>query len=235
MIRQHKKEPWKERQGAECDAICQHVIQVVSVRARRWGLSGEASEDCALEFVERMLLHDDWRPLHPAQASASSGSESGSRQYRVSEAWLRRCADNFVHNVRRRWERISRNEQPWPQWSALESIEAPGELPSQSESPEQALLRGEFEQRLYASVRQLTPAQQELFERHFLGDETVADLAATTGRSAHAVSQALLTIRKRLRGLLERQGIDELAAREYLHAQEPSYEYLPFPLPRYRE
>lgn len=198
--------------------VCRRVLHVAQTQARRQGLRGEAAEDCALEFVERMLLADDWRALRPP------GQEQVDRQRTPpepsSEAWLRRCAGNFARNVHRRDVRLSQRERVWPEWRDDEGEGPDWEPVALQETPEARLLRSELAQRIEAAARRLTPAQRELFERILVDEESVGEVAASLGRTPHAVSQALLTLRQRLRGLLERQGLDERAVEEYLGASE---------------
>lgn len=205
----------RRQRGDDRDDLCRHVLVVAQSRARRQGLRGEAAEDCALEFVERMLLRNDWAAIGPAQALAGAPSRC-----EVSEAWLRRCADNFARNVLRRGRRISRRELPWPERKSDDGESRAWEGPATGETPETRLLREEVGRQVWEAVRRLTPAQQDLFERHFLRGVSVGEMAEALGRSPHAVSQALLTLRIRLRGILVRQGLDEEEAWKHLGASE---------------
>jgi DNA-directed RNA polymerase specialized sigma24 family protein len=169
-------------------------------------MDGDDAEDCALEFVERMLLRQDWRVLGPIKANTGRGALP---EEPVVEAWLLRCAANFAHNFRRRGWRIAARELPWPERENSDGARSPWEGPADPNTPELLLLRTELERQVQASVGRLTSMQQDLFERHVLREESLQEIAQALGRSPHALSQALLTLRRRLRGLLERQGVDE--------------------------
>lgn len=210
-------------------ALCRRILQVAQARARRQGIVGEAAEECALQFLERMLQRT-WQALHPPNARPAGGDVS-SAGGDVSEAWLRRCADNFARNVRRHWTRVHRWEARWPDWAGPEGERQDWDCPDgdANSNPEVRLLREELLGRIHAAAQQLTPAQQFLFERYFLDDASIPSLAAATGQTPHAISQSLSNIRKRLRAILERQGLDEQVAREYI--QLTSYETLRFPFP----
>lgn len=205
-------------------ALCRRILQVAQARARRQGIVGEAAEECALQFLERMLQRS-WRSLRPPNACSSGGE--------VSEAWLRRCADNFARNVRRHWTHVHRWEAPWPEWAGPDGERQAWDCPDGGADPEARLLRDELLGRIQAAARRLTPAQQFLFEAYFLDEASIPALAAATGQTPHAVSQSLSNIRRRLRAILERQGLDERVAREYIHLT--SCESLRFPFPAAEE
>lgn len=207
---------WREEHAQT--AMCRRVLHVAENQAYRQGLRGEAAEDCALEFLERMLLTDDWRALHPPEREQTARPQTP--QEPSSEAWLRRCAGNFARNARRRDVRLSRRERVWPEWRDDEGEGPSWEPAAPQESPEARLLRGELARRIETAVRHLTPAQRELFERILVDGEPVGEVAASLGRTPHAVSQSLLTLRQRLRAQLERQGLDERDVREYLEPSE---------------
>ena len=190
------------------------IFTVARAQAVRRGLSFEDAEDCGMEFVAHML-RDEGRPavLHAGM------------QQSYSAAWLRRCAANFAHNARRASLRRGRRERPWPQIAPAE-----GSWPQAWDGPggpatvEADLLRGEFWQRIHAATAQLPPAARDLFTRHFVELASVQELAAASGRTPNAVRQALWALRRRLRALLEAQGLNEAEARDYLQALAPQEE-----------
>jgi len=200
-------------------ALCHRVLRLAEACAERQGLRGEAAEECALQFLERLLLQCTWRTLQPPPAAKAG----------LPEAWLRRCADNFAKNMRRQRSRIHRHEAPWPEWAGSEGDSHTWDCPAVDDTPEESLLRQELARRIRQATKQLTPSQQLLFEHHYVEGASVTRLAEGTGQTPHAVSQSLFNIRKRLRAILERQGLGEDAARDYLNAA--SCERLRFPFP----
>src|SRR5207249_2965054 len=176
--------------------------------ALRHGLPDREIEDCAIEFVTRMLhfgRRDHW-PHEPGPGR---------------EAWLRECADNWARTVRRRLARISCREVVWTETVTGEGLEGNGNLCSHVAGPEAQLLEKELHRRIMDAVERLTPAQQILFDGYFCMGESVPELVERTGRSPQAVRRALTTIRQRLRAVLERQALDETEAREYLSVVRP--------------
>jgi RNA polymerase sigma factor (sigma-70 family) len=186
-----------------------HLFRMARASAMRHGLPDREIEDCAIEFVTRMLRYDrrDHWPHEPGPGR---------------EAWLRECADNWVRTVRRRLARISCREVFWTETVTGEGLEGSGALCSHVASPEAQLLEKELHGRIMDAVGRLTPAQQELFDGYFCMGESVPDLVERTGRTPQAVRRALTTIRQRLRQVLERQALDETEAREYLSVVRPS-------------
>lgn len=61
----------------------------------------------------------------------------------------------------------------------------------------------------------LTPGQQTLFVRHCLDHARLVDLQEETGRTASALGKGLHFIRKRMRKILEGEGIDAGEVADY--------------------
>ena len=53
----------------------------------------------------------------------------------------------------------------------------------------------------------LTASQQDLFNRHFIGEEPIRSLAAELGCTENALHQRITVIRRRLKCLLRGRGI----------------------------
>jgi RNA polymerase sigma factor (sigma-70 family) len=194
--------------GATGGELYLHLFRLARASALRHGLPDREVEDCAIEFVTRMLHYnrrDHW-PHEPGPGR---------------EAWLRECADNWARTVRRRLARIQCREVVWTETVTGEGFNGNGALCSHETTPEARLLEKELHRRIMGAVERLTPAQQELFDGYFCLGESIPELVERTGRSAQAIRRALSTIRQRLRAVLERQALDETEAREYLSVARP--------------
>jgi len=165
---------------------------------RRAGLNAEDAEDCAAQFVERMLT------ASPPTSNAG--------------AWLRRCARNHVVDcIRARGRRLA-HECCWPETVSDSGQSVALDYPDEAPGADADLLRDEFWRCLMAALAQLDPVPQQIFLRHHLNGDSVDDLAAAFDRTPHAIHQTLLRARKRLRTVLERQGLTEAELLQYLAA-----------------
>ncbi len=112
------------------------------------------------------------------------------------EPWLIRVTINACRDRRRsRWWK-------WLRASNEEFEEA--NYPSCGQTPEEAVLRGEVRERVWRSLRELSPRQKEVFVlRHLEGwsTEEVADtLGLTPGSVKRHLFRAVCHLRKALRG-----------------------------------
>jgi RNA polymerase sigma factor (sigma-70 family) len=204
-------EPHKEVTGFETDVIrtvsaneadCRRVLAVAHARAIYRGIVGEEADDCAMAFLLHLLL----RPHRPPGPAALF----------LSEAWLVRCADNWIRNAVRHRNYHRHIEVSWTTLNAEEQEGDNAGLFAGEDTPEDQTLRSELLHRLCGVVRQLTPSQRELFLRHFLAEESAVEIARKTGKRAGTVRQALLALRRHLQSLLHQAGMDEAETHEYL-------------------
>lgn len=72
------------------------------------------------------------------------------------------------------------------------------EIPSPEPTPEQALLRKERQQALIGALKQLRPAEQQLFFRKYYYFQSTAQIAAELGLTPRAVEGRLYRIKKQL-------------------------------------
>lgn len=207
--------------GLATFTLCRTLFVMAQNRAQRLGITGDAGEECALEFVQHMVLPGTRPPRLLSMPFDAQG--------RVPRAWLHRCADNFARNVRRRWRRLQSHEASWPEWDASGDERHDWDPAGNAADPAAFVLRQELLSHVWTAVSRLTAHQQEVFERHYLQGESVTDLASSLGMTPHATSQCLSNIRKRLRSLLEQQGVDESVAHEYLHETVPTVRLVSLP------
>ena len=162
---------------------------------QRAGLTAEDTEDCAVQFAERMLT-------------------ASPPDFRV-EPWLRRCARNHVVDCVRALRRRQAYVCPWPQ---VRDGDDSAELECADDEPgaDAGLMRDEFWRHLMAAFAKLDPVPQQIFLRHYQNGDSVQAVAVAFHRTPHAVEQTLLRARKHLRAALERQGLTESELRQYL-------------------
>lgn len=172
------------------EALCGKMLDLVTRIGIKNGVNYDDLEDCALSFVEHMLpkAGNDLHHMPPP------------------EAWLYRCAENWVRNELRRKRRRQRWESPCLLEEASSFI-ADDYLPT--------LLRQEFFDRLSLGVALLSSANQRLFINFYLLDYSCQEIAEATGRTENATRQALWALRVRLRRILEKQGLSETEAGDY--------------------
>jgi|SRR5579872_4670580 len=159
--------------------------------ALRAGLTREDVEDCAITFVERMFLRNETL----LRARLSDGSVQ----------WLHVCARNHARSFRRASDRHRRYIAT--DVELCTGMESTGGVSPGQGDPTAGMIRSERWESVAACIDQLSPALQELLIRHYFLDESCQDLAARTGRTPHAVEQALLRARKRIKALLLRRGL----------------------------
>lgn len=188
---------------AVTESLCQHIIEVARSRAYRCNMRSDEAIDAANSF----LLHVLERPeqfLRPGTHGLAS------------EAWLFRCADNWVKNWKRHSRRQRRRELPLIQPSRDESDSSLRELPGNEPAIDLRLIRAELRWRVRIAIILLPPSQQRLFLRYFVQGQSIEEIAHASHQKANAVRQALWALRNRMRTLLTQGGLDEAEAREYL-------------------
>lgn len=179
--------------------LLDNMLSLAMARAQRLGLPREECEDCAASFIEHLLqLPED---LIAATLSAP-----------WADAWLTRSADNWACNALKRHHGTVRRQADLDD----ESIAGQSNPCATVATPAALVLRDELHSRLLAAAFALEPAQQDLFIRRFLLEESIEDIAIATGRSRDAIRQALTAVRRQVRKRLLAAGIDETEARQYV-------------------
>lgn len=172
------------------------ALVLVRRYGRRAGLDVEDAEDCAAQFVERMLM------ISPPASGAGM--------------WLRRCARNHAIDCVRAQKRRLTHECCWPETVSDGGQPSAWDYPDGRRDVDADLMRDEFWQRLLVALAQLDLVPQQIFLRYHLDGDSVVRLAAAFNRTPHAVEQTLLRARKRLRAVLERQGLTEAELLQFL-------------------
>jgi RNA polymerase sigma factor (sigma-70 family) len=154
------------------------------------GVPSREIDDCAAIFMEKMFLDADGSDL-----SAIQGRSVG---------WLMVCARNHARNYRRGVQRIARHMAQLP----LHAIQLNSEAgrPDRAACPEDALLRAEEWGYVIQAIDTLHPNVQRMFVAYYVVGETLIDISARTGRTPHAVEQALYRARSRIRAYLIETG-----------------------------
>jgi len=163
----------------------QEVIAIAYRYARQLGLSREDAEDCAMDFRLHLLR--------------SPGPQVD------SEGWIRRCAYNYACNyLRSQMRRLERERDlaQKPQSIVGRSASSAFAIPG----PRTLTLRKALWEQIFATLKEFTPEQRDLFLRYHVRQQSWQELTQRTGRSAHALQQALYHIHQRLARLLLARG-----------------------------
>src|SRR5262249_35470792 len=83
-----------------------------------------------------------------------------------------------------------------------------------AQQPERCCVRSYLFREVIACLETLRPEIQEMLVRRYLLDEPMQDVAALTGRSGHAASQALTRAKLAIRDHLDRKGLPRIEVME---------------------
>ncbi len=174
------------------ETFVQEIIRVVRAQAILHHVPTDELDDCVLDFL-------------PGEVSRQGGDDLVSLDDealgKAAETWCRRWA--YCSRTRRH-----RETQLYGPDGCAESGPA-GRLASHERGPEELVQAADLSDRLLAPLSQLTAGQRRLFVRYYLDQAGLADLAEETGRSSHAIRQAIYAIRKRVKRIIECAGMDE--------------------------
>jgi len=178
----------------------QDILQLVYRQARGLGLSREDAQDCAQEFLLRLLSHPS--------------------AHRESPSWLHRCIHNFACNYLRGIVRRRATEQRAADSGHVRGART-GLVPSAQPGPRTIVMQKDFTTQIRSLLTQFTADQQDLFVRYHLRNQDLSRLAARQGRSLHALQQSLYSMHKRLARLLIERGWSENDARQLFVPRAP--------------
>jgi DNA-directed RNA polymerase specialized sigma24 family protein len=173
---------------------------VVYSCARKEGLPDVDAEECAMEFLSKMLIQE-------GMAGIAALTASPEKLQQRAQAFARRWA------FRRR--RKCRREVSYEEIEKAERDGARGALVSPEPGPETLVMVADLMDEILAALSELAPDRQSLFVRCCLEDRRLVDLQEETGRSADALWHALVLIRKRLQKVLEGRGLSAAEIAEY--------------------
>jgi RNA polymerase sigma factor (sigma-70 family) len=168
-----------------------------------FGLQGDFAEDCIQSFVVKWLFKSYHPPLWTWPKARC-------------HAFLRRASRNHVLNFitacqrRRKYEGLDYLESRCREPACL-SAEAERDF-----LPEVYAEKELFWEQIEVGLQVLTPSQCALLIRYHLENAAIAEIAASSGRSVHAIEQSLSNARKRLRSALIAQGNTEAELRSYV-------------------
>lgn len=163
------------------------AFAIAFFQATRLGLLREDAQDCAMDFVARLL-------------------GSGNTLPACSTAWLNRCARNHASNYARNVGRRQQKEKSWTERYGEDGDRLAQAHASATPGPKTLTMRKEFWRQVAAALTHLTPAQRDLFVRYHLRNESLQNLSLRYHRTPHALEESLSNIRKRLAVLLSSQG-----------------------------
>lgn len=187
-----------ESQVAGAPAYSTQIFAIALFQASRAGLQREDAQDCAMDFVVRLL----------GKQEASKNTVPEPLVGRTA-AWLQRCAHNHACNYARSLSRRRQREQSW-----TDRFGANGDLAEETRmatgpGPRTLVLRRELWKQIATALERFTPDQREIFIRFHIRRENTRELAVRFKRSPHAVEECLSNVRKRLATLLRSYGWTE--------------------------
>ncbi len=160
---------------------------------------GSLVQDCAVEFLERMILVEERYPA------------AGWPLYERPE-WVAVCITHHVIDYKRRLASRAAHEVCWADLpgALLSNLVAPGR------SPEADALAEELGLLVARALTRMPSDQRRLFAQHHLRHLSIASIAEETGQEEGCVAMRLFRIRERLRRLLYGAGLDDDTVEEYL-------------------
>jgi RNA polymerase sigma factor (sigma-70 family) len=202
-------------------ALTSHGLLLVHSRPEEWasqaliigrqhacilGLANDDREDCAMEFVHKMLTRTPPPLATPAEV----------------DAWLHRCARNHTCNFQRALRIRSRHHSPSVAFSDHEEGCASACLSDFAASPLHQLLLQDFWAQIERFLSPIRPQVLTLFVRFYKEGWSVQELATHTGRTPNAVEQSLARTRARLRARLTAEASTAALWEQYMAEARPS-------------
>lgn len=201
-------------------ALVYQLLAAARLHAARQRVKPDLAEDCAGEFVLRLLL----RHARPGGLLPLDG------QGQCPAAWLNRAAINHVKNFRRDQMCHERHTVLWADLDFAEN--GPGAAqpsdantgavnlqdlgdPSAAPSLDAFVLRAEFWDRARSVLARLPVERRALFVRHRVEGESLEQIAASLGKSPDAVRKDVARSHARLQKLLAGQGVRRTDLDEY--------------------
>lgn len=193
------------------DAVVRRLIALAHRHARRRaGLGDTDAADFAITFAERLLLH-----ARPGQAPCLDAS------------LLRWHLNRHTTDFWRARKNDEEHECPWPETASGDDPPFLRDLPdSDACDPEAACLRKEAWEQVLKAAEQLQQTPRQLYLRHVFQEQSVAQLAAATGKSENAVRHALERAQNHVCAALTRRGVTEQDFRAHPFAPPPATAWL---------
>ena len=183
----------------EEDTFCRRALAVGRSHARRQRLDPEDGEDCAVEFVCRML------PVFRERGSSLTSHPN-------FPAWFASCAHNHARNFLRCRCRHSRPCLPLE--AAEEAITPDHTAPVRN--LEAKLGREEFWREVGNALAEMSDVSARMLLAYYQDEADVQALAAASGQTPQAIRKRLSRSRLRLRQLLEQHGWTEASLRDLI-------------------
>lgn len=179
------------------DSWLDFALTVATRCAKRYGLDADVADDCAMEFVARMLTKTGWGNAHEQKCVPSA-------------AWIYRCAVNHTIDFTRANHRRRQHEG-----FSLDTLEDDSlAVDSCSPSCHARFLQSWCHEQIISAINHLGTRQRRAFVAHYLYEVPIRDVAAALDLAPHAVEQLLFRARRRLRDLLTRQGFSQVDLEE---------------------
>jgi RNA polymerase sigma factor (sigma-70 family) len=183
------------RNSFELENLSSDILEIARRCALRRHVLGEDSEDCALEFVARVLDQPDRFLLPDPQIPGA-----------YLRAWIVCCADNWAKDFHRKRQVIQKYEEAWPQTSAQDGDVWQWDCPDCTAMPERMAFQGEFWEQISKALAELDAFPRKCFREYYLEGKCLAHIAEECERTPNAIKMILARARKRIHAFLQRQG-----------------------------
>jgi hypothetical protein len=175
------------------DVLVPYLAYIGRSHGERIGIHENDLDDCAITFVERMvLLHEN-----KLRQNLANGSFY----------WIHTCAKNHALAFQDTLNAIKWRHIPLRDPRASARMRIRRERLRMAHHPEHCVVRSYLLGEVVSCIECLKPEIQELLIRRYLLGEPIREVAASTGRSIHAANQALTRAKMTIRGHLDRRGL----------------------------
>ena len=184
--------------GNALPAVCYQGF----VAARRIGLIDDDAHDCAMDFVLHALMQEESNKQNTAAKRVLRGDLPPEK----AALWLRRCARNFALNWGRNQLCRRRHEVTYSDSGLDDEAVFLCSSCGYAASAETTALTRLFRHDVTAACGLLPPASQTLFARFHLHEDSMAEIAYSSGRSPSAIKQSVHRSRAHIKAALVGMG-----------------------------
>jgi RNA polymerase sigma factor (sigma-70 family) len=178
------------------DDLARRLLALAYHYARRAPLTHEEAEDCAGFVLDRMYARFGPDLTPPEDVGCP-------------EAWLHRCVQNLVIRYLRHHTSEQKHLVSPSSGDNHSTGERALEILATSRTPEEQAIQDEIWREVIAAIDRLKLTHHLDFIQCAMCGETPEEVARITGRTPNAVYKSLDRARRRLRALLEEQGLTE--------------------------
>jgi len=182
--------------GLYLDSLYGPDLRAAHLQAQRFGLGEADCQDCAMDFLlHKLTRHKDFKQDSPLRY---------------------RCAHDFACDAHRIRATRVKHEILATDMVSQEATSTVTDWPDTHPNLEQEVLRQAFWEVFQPFFDQLQSVPRQVVQLHYQESRTIPELAATFGRTPHAINQMLSRSRQRLLALMVRAELDATELFSYL-------------------